>query len=873
MALTPKQKEVKDYLSTISNDDSAFIFYFFQKNQLLRNRFPEILSFEEYLKIFKPRVGEKRKIKILEDAKALAYKISVTNKDGYVMNVNVPEVLGISKEVYQKMYKAGNFIKPAGFEEFHKWGKDLKTPYFDFDKVIDFKNSSLLSVMKSTGLSNEETSKIEYAFVCKKIIDDVKVFYSNYQKMYKHLVEFNFNGKSMKLFFWFNAPISLKKYKLGSVDDFMEKVDKIIKSNEQKVLMFNKYLENREKSGDFVSDDLLNLDEIQELFKADKEFNEAKEIFDNAIITLIIKRESSRLDNIFNLKNYQNTFPRARMMKRNIQVLCGPTNSGKTYEAVEALSKAKSGAYLAPLRLMAMEIYDKLNAMGVPCSLVTGDEEIIVPGAKHISSTIEAINLNEHYNVAVIDEFQMLQDVSRGWAWTQAILGVCAENVFVIGNDVALDVTLKALSKTEDIVSVRELKRKSELKVEFKRVEHNGFKKGDAVIAFSKAAVLEWAAYIKNKGFSVSVIYGALAPDVRRKQANMFTTGETDILVATDAIGMGLNLPIDRVVFTNIEKYDGYQTRLLTHSEIKQIAGRAGRYENTGFVAAVKKDVTRKSFDYDEYGYYESSWKREKMNQCNYSLEVEARSINIISDSLSAENEKLTHLWIVPNNYHLTEIARALGTQNILDVLRCFKLTVSDSLYSAYFFDDIHTLASCFKEKELEGLDVILQYHLMKTPIDKKENLLSQIVNVIRSCFLKNQKISAVNIVEEYKHSGQEAAEDALKVITALVYLSKYSDLIDVTGINELREYFSGYLHRILVNKFYRSAKSKQDKIEKDRFKNENKVKLALERMEKEHLKIERKQKRLERKILKRKQKRLERKRLEALHNQSLIDS
>ena len=132
--------------------------------------------------------------------------------------------------------------------------------------------------------------------------------------------------------------------------------------------------------------------------------------------------------------SYLASFPHARRIKRHHHFYLGPTNSGKTHQALLALQQAESGVYLAPLRLLAMEIRDRLVAAGVPCNLITGEERVLMPGAKHTASTIEMMNPNKKVAVAVIDEIQMLQDPDRGSAWTAALVGVPAEQVYVCGS-------------------------------------------------------------------------------------------------------------------------------------------------------------------------------------------------------------------------------------------------------------------------------------------------------------------------------------------------------------------------------------------------------------------------------------------------------
>jgi ATP-dependent RNA helicase SUPV3L1/SUV3 len=299
--------------------------------------------------------------------------------------------------------------------------------------------------------------------------------------------------------------------------------------------------------------------------------------------------------------HYINSFTKARTLHRHHHFYLGPTNSGKTHQALIALEQAKSGVYLAPLRLLAMEIRDRLVAAGVPCNLITGEERTLMDGAQHTASTIEMMNPNNTVDVAIIDEIQMLQDPDRGSAWTAALVGVPAKQVFVCGSNAVTTPCITVIMAMSETYEITKLARKTPLILEAsslcgKRYSKPKLKtqcqKGDAFIAFSRKDVLTYAARFRHWGYKVATIYGALSPEVRRGESARFCEGDADILVATDAIGMGLNLPIRRVIFCNIHKFDGIASRFLDATEVRQIAGRAGRFGiyDTGFVNVLEND-------------------------------------------------------------------------------------------------------------------------------------------------------------------------------------------------------------------------------------------------------------------------------------------
>jgi len=303
-------------------------------------------------------------------------------------------------------------------------------------------------------------------------------------------------------------------------------------------------------------------------------------------IPRIVRDEMSRRFPI----NPKDEYPAARRVRRRVIVHLGETNTGKTYRAIERLMQARSGAYLAPLRVLALENFEKLNENGVPCDLVTGEEELLVEGARHVCSTIEKLDLLKRYDVCVIDEIQMIANTQRGQAWTRAVLGLSCPEIHICGAENARPLLLRILEDCGDQVEVIEYKRKTPLEVVDRPFTLERVEPGDALVAFSKKRVLEMAAMYQSKGVRTSVIYGDLPPETRRMQYRDFLSGESKVLVTTDAIGMGVNLPIRRVVFTELTKFDGNERRWLTSQEVKQIAGRAGRQGiyDVGYVASTE---------------------------------------------------------------------------------------------------------------------------------------------------------------------------------------------------------------------------------------------------------------------------------------------
>lgn len=272
-------------------------------------------------------------------------------------------------------------------------------------------------------------------------------------------------------------------------------------------------------------------------------------------------------------------YPEARGMKRHFILHIGPTNSGKTYQALQRLRQAYRGIYLGPLRLLALEVYDRMMASGIPCNMITGEETILTPGSFVQASTVEILNIREVYDIAVIDEAQMMADENRGSYWTRAILGIRAQEIHVCSSGTAQELLVKMIERCGDTYEIVNHERNTRLEFIPQRYDiEKDVEKGDALIAFSKKNVLAIAAELENRGIKASVIYGNLPPQTRQEQVRLFTEGYNQVVVATDAIGMGINLPIRRVVFMNTTKFDGVGMRRLLAEEIRQIAGRAGRY-------------------------------------------------------------------------------------------------------------------------------------------------------------------------------------------------------------------------------------------------------------------------------------------------------
>ena len=302
-------------------------------------------------------------------------------------------------------------------------------------------------------------------------------------------------------------------------------------------------------------------------------------------------------ERLANLCNPHLWYPLARQMKRKVILHVGPTNSGKTHAGLVALKKAASGVYCGPLRLLAQEIYEKFQVEGVPINLLTGQLRHLEEESTHLSCTVEMAPTDTLYHCAVIDEIQMISDPDRGWAWTRVLLGIPAREIHLCGNETVIDVIKEIVNACGDELEIKEYTRLSPLKVPQEPLETiYDLKRGDCIITFSRSKIFAIKNQIERElKQKCCVVYGRLPPETRSQQAKLFNEPENDypFLVATDAIGMGLNLNIKRVVFSDVVKFDGKSDRPLAPAELKQIAGRAGRFKSiypVGFATSFDND-------------------------------------------------------------------------------------------------------------------------------------------------------------------------------------------------------------------------------------------------------------------------------------------
>ena len=441
------------------------------------------------------------------------------------------------------------------------------------------------------------------------------------------------------------------------------------------------------------------------------------------------------------IRDFKNLFPTARELRRKLIFHVGPTNSGKTYQAMKALEKADTGYYLAPLRLLALEGYENLKADGTAASLITGEEQIVDEYATHISSTIEMLNFNIDVDVCVIDEVQMLNDRDRGWAWANAIIGAPAKEVYMTGSPDALE-AIKALAEwLGEELEVVYFERKNPLHVMTHATPLNAITPQTAVIAFSRKDVLQLKQQL-SRNYSVSVVYGNLSPEVRREEARRFREGETEVLVATDAISMGLNLPIKTILFSKDTKFDGVRRRTLQSSEVIQIAGRAGRYgmEEQGYVGALNPAILKTVHE-----------------QFHKPLKSISLPLNVMA-----------------NLEHILLVGKILETQNLEEILHFFiKHMTFDGPFRVANLESLIEIAQYTDKYDLE---LSSKYHMACAPLSTQSPYLVEIFSSYVAHMEVDKPVPYVEskLYGEYAESMETLLhiEDLVKEVSLYLWLN-----------------------------------------------------------------------------------------------------
>ena len=346
------------------------------------------------------------------------------------------------------------------------------------------------------------------------------------------------------------------------------------------------------------------------------------------------------------------------MKKNKLTAVLGPTNTGKTHLAIETMLSFESGIIGFPLRLLAREVYEKVikKTSLDKVALITGEEKIIPSNAKYFLCTVESMPIDKQVEFVGVDEIQMCADHERGHIFTDRLLNMRGEKLtMLMGSNTIKNI----ISKLDDDIEFINRERLSKLTyVGHKKISRINRK--TAIIAFSAEEVYAIAELIRRQKGGAAIVMGSLSPKTRNAQVELYQSGDVDFLVATDAIGMGINMDLDFVYFSNLKKFDGRKLRKLNLSEIGQIAGRAGRYLNNGSfgITGDCKEIGAEEVDLIENHKFEEIrtlfWRNSNLNFNNSSSLIKSLEQKPYQDWLrkihECEDEKALKFFLKDKN-------------------------------------------------------------------------------------------------------------------------------------------------------------------------------------------------------------------------------
>jgi len=348
------------------------------------------------------------------------------------------------------------------------------------------------------------------------------------------------------------------------------------------------------------------------------------------------------------------------MSKNKITAVLGPTNTGKTYLAIETMLSFDSGMIGFPLRLLAREVYDKvIKKVSIDkVALITGEEKIIPANAKYFLCTVESMPINKHLDFVAIDEIQMCADHERGHIFTDRLLNLRGEKLTMLMGSNTIKNIINKLDEDTEFINRNRLSKLS-------YIGHKKISRIDrktAIIAFSTEEVYAIAELIRRQKGGAAIVMGSLSPKTRNAQVELYQSGDVDFLVATDAIGMGINMNLENVYFSNLKKFDGKKLRRLNSSEIGQIAGRAGRYLNDGYfgITGDCKKINAEEIDSLENHKFEEIrtlfWRNSNLNFNNRATLIKSLEEKPNKDWLrkinECEDEKVLKYFLKDTNAH-----------------------------------------------------------------------------------------------------------------------------------------------------------------------------------------------------------------------------
>jgi len=346
------------------------------------------------------------------------------------------------------------------------------------------------------------------------------------------------------------------------------------------------------------------------------------------------------------------------MQKNKITAILGPTNTGKTFLAIETMLSFDSGMIGFPLRLLAREVYDKIIKKIDPkkVALITGEEKIIPSNAKFFLCTVESMPIDKNLDFVGIDEIQMCSDHERGHVFTDRLLNLRGEKLTMFMGSNTIKNIINKLEGDIEFISKERLSKL--IYIGHKKISR--IERKSAIIAFSTEEVYAIAELIRRQKGGAAIVMGSLSPKTRNAQVDLYQSGDVDYLVATDAIGMGINMDLDNVYFSNLKKFDGKKLRKLNLSEIGQISGRAGRHLNDGSfgITGDAEEISSEEIDLIENHKFEEIkflyWRNSKLNFNNSRTLLKSLDEKPNQDWMKrineCEDEKVLKYFLKENN-------------------------------------------------------------------------------------------------------------------------------------------------------------------------------------------------------------------------------
>jgi len=433
------------------------------------------------------------------------------------------------------------------------------------------------------------------------------------------------------------------------------------------------------------------------------------------------------------------------MNKYKITAVLGPTNTGKTHLAIETMLSFDSGMIGFPLRLLAREVYEKVikKTSVDKVALITGEEKIIPPNSKYFLCTVESMPTDKNLDFVGVDEIQMCADHERGHIFTDRLLNLRGNKLtMLMGSNTIKNI----ISKLDGEIEFNNRNRLSKLSYDgHKKISRINRK--SAIIAFSAEDVYALAELVRRQKGGAAIVMGSLSPKTRNAQVELYQSGDVDFLIATDAIGMGINMDLNHVYFSNLKKFDGRKLRKLNLAEIGQIAGRAGRYLNDGNfgITGQCKEINAEEVDLLESHKFEEIrflfWRNSNLNFNNFnslikSLDEKPNQI-WLRKIHEREDEKALKFFLKDKSLHEIEF-----NKDRLNVLwECCQ--IPDFVKKTYgnHYDVIRNVFKYLTSKKGKITDEYMRLQLMK--LDKLEgnvdSLSNRIANVRTWSYVSNK--------------------------------------------------------------------------------------------------------------------------------------